>query len=61
MSQEVIWKIINKYFDENPYAIVDHNIQSFNRFFHQSLKSIMLENNPIKILKKQNEITNQFD
>ncbi len=61
MSQEVIWKIINKYFNENPYAIVDHNIQSFNRFFHQSLKLIMLENNPIKILKKQNDITNQFD
>lgn len=25
MSQEVIWKIINKYFNENPHAIVDRS------------------------------------
>ena len=32
MNQEIIWKIIDKYFKENPYNLVEHNLQSYNNF-----------------------------
>ena len=45
MEPEIIWKIINKYFNENPYALVQHNLDSYNKFFESELKQIFIDNN----------------
>ena len=61
MNQEIIWKIIDKYFKENPYSLVEHNLESYNNFFGKELPEIFIQNNPIKILKQQNEKTGEFN
>jgi DNA-directed RNA polymerase II subunit RPB2 len=57
---ELPWDIIDKYFRDNPYSLVDHHLDSFNNFYKTGLRTILLEKNPIKILKNQNEKTNEF-
>ena len=61
MNQEIIWKIIDKYFKENPYNLVEHNLESYNNFFGKELTDIFIQNNPIKILKQQDEKTGEFN
>jgi len=61
MNQEIIWKIIDKYFKENPYSLVEHNLESYNNFFGKELTNIFIQNNPIKILKQQDEKTGEFN
>ena len=61
MNQEIIWKIIDKYFKENPYNLVEHNLESYNNFFEKELTEIFIQNNPIKILKQQDEKTREFN
>ena len=33
MEESAIWKIINKYFEDNPQALVNHHIDSYNDFY----------------------------
>ena len=47
----ISWKIINKYFDDNNLALINHHIESYNDFFDSGIKQIFLETNPIKIRK----------
>ena len=61
MNQEIIWKIIDKYFKEDPYSLVKHNLESYNNFFGKELTDIFIQNNPIKILKQQDEKTGEFN
>ena len=55
-----VWNIIDTYFRDNPRALVDHQIQSYNQFFDEDLKQIIKQNNPIKIYKDYNDATKLF-
>jgi DNA-directed RNA polymerase II subunit RPB2 len=61
MDEETIWKIIDKYFKSNPNILVSHHLDSYNDFMKNGIKRIFKEKNPIKIIKKQNPITKEFD
>jgi len=60
MDTEFLFSIINKYFDDNPNVLVRHHHDSFNAFYKTGLKNILTENNPITILKQQDEGTKEF-
>ena len=45
------WKIIDKYFRDNPHSLVNHQLDSYNAFFHNGINQIFRENNPIQINK----------
>jgi len=57
----VIWKIIDTYFNDNPYALVSHHLDSYNNFFKSGLHQIFKQKNPIRILKQQDEVTKEFN
>ena len=61
MDEEIIWKIIDKYFKSDPNILVSHHLDSYNDFMNNGIKQIFKEKNPIKIIKKQNPITKEFD
>jgi len=56
----VSWKIINKYFDDNKLALVNHHIESYNDFFDTGIKQIFIETNPIKIRKNYDNKLDDF-
>ena len=60
MDEEITWNIIDKYFNDNQYALVAHHIDSYNDFFKNGIKSIFKEKNPIRIMKDQNPETKEF-
>ena len=49
MDETNLWKIINKYFEDNPQSLVRHHIESYNDFFKTGIFQIMRENNPVRI------------
>jgi len=60
MNDQLPWLIIDKYFNDNPYTLVSHHLDSYNAFFNEDIKRIFKEKNPIKIMKQQDEKTNEF-
>lgn len=52
------WKLIDRYFKDNPSWLVQHHIQSVNDFFEHDIPSILQQRNPITILKKHSEYDN---
>ena len=45
MNKETIsWKLIDKYFKDNPNSLVAHHLESFNDFFRNGIKRIFYEN-----------------
>ena len=61
MDSDLIWKIIDEYFKHDKYTLVSHQLESFNDFFTNGIKNIFNEKNPIKIIKKENSKTNDYD
>lgn len=57
---EVPWSIIDTFFKDNPRALVQHQLSSFNDFFGGGIQRIMKEKNPIRITKQQDPITKDF-
>ena len=51
MNQENTWKLLDKYFKENPTALINHHIESYNDFMNNGINQIFREKNPIKIVK----------
>jgi DNA-directed RNA polymerase II subunit RPB2 len=43
--------IINKFFKENPNFLVDHHIESYNRFVNHDIYQLITQNNPISFNK----------
>ena len=43
------WNIINSYFVDNPTALVDHHLTSFDSFLYSGIPTIFKEKNPINI------------
>jgi DNA-directed RNA polymerase II subunit RPB2 len=58
---ELIFSMINKYFEDNRYALVAHQLDSYNDFFANGVRSILKERNPIVVMKEQNEQTREYD
>lgn len=47
--EEVSWKIIDKYFTDNPSNLVAHHLDSYNKLVKEDIYKIFRENNPIRI------------
>ena len=56
-ENELIWNIIDCYFQSNPNWCVKHHIDSYNSFFKKGVKQLFQEKNPIRILKEQDPKT----
>lgn len=59
-NDNVIWNIIDKYFQDNPNILVKHHLDSYNDFFNKKIYNIFKEKNPIKLFKEQDEKTKDF-
>ena len=55
---DIPWKIINMYFRDNPTALIDHHLVSYNDFFNKGIKQVFKESNPIRFIKDQHESNN---
>ena len=44
--ESTIWKMIDAYFEENPQALVNHHIESYNDFFQKGIYQIFRDKNP---------------
>ena len=60
MESETLWRIINKYFEENPNYLVAHHLESYNDFFHKDIFEIFKNQNPIKITSAFDERIGDF-
>ena len=49
MDNTTVWKVINRYFEDNPQSLVRHHVESYNDFFKQGIFQIFNEKNPVKI------------
>jgi DNA-directed RNA polymerase beta subunit len=58
--EEISWKIIDKYFKENPYNLIAHHLDSYNNFISTGISKILKENNPIRFIE-QNELKKDKD
>lgn len=45
------FKIISKFFKENPNFLVDHHLESYNRFVNHDIHQLIKQNNPISFNK----------
>ena len=59
--EEIAWKIIDKFFAQDPNALVKHHLESYNDFFNIKIHNIFKEKNPILIMKEQNEETKEYN
>jgi len=57
---DVPWKIISMYFRDNPTALIDHHLVSYNDFFNKGIKQVLKEKNPIRFIKDQHEKSKDF-
>ena len=60
MENSTIWKIIDKYFDDNPQCLVRHHTESYNDFFKNGIFQIFKEKNPIRISTRFDEKLNDY-
>jgi DNA-directed RNA polymerase II subunit RPB2 len=51
----ISWKLIDKYFTDNPNNLVAHHLESYNEFFKNGIYRIFHENNPIKFIERSDE------
>ena len=47
MNEQIVWKIIDSYFHDNPQALVNHHIESYNDFLEKGIFQIFREKNPL--------------
>ena len=57
---QIAWNIIDKYFEDNPNALVRHHLDSFNDFYKNDIFRIFKEMNPITIMSKRDDATGEF-
>ena len=51
----ISWKIIDKYFKNNPYNLVAHHLDSYNDFFNTGIYQIFRENNPVRFIEREDK------
>ena len=54
-KEKISWKIIDKYFTDNPNNLVAHHLESYNAFFKSGINRIFRENNPIRFIEREDE------
>jgi DNA-directed RNA polymerase II subunit RPB2 len=54
-KDKISWKIIDKYFTDNPNNLVAHHLESYNEFFNNGINRIFRENNPIRFIEREDE------
>ena len=54
-KETISWKIIDKYFKDNPNNLVSHHLESYNDFLRNGIKRIFRENNPIRFIEREEE------
>ena len=54
-KENISWKLIDKYFKDNPNNLVSHHLESYNEFFRNGIKRIFRENNPIRFIEREEE------
>jgi DNA-directed RNA polymerase II subunit RPB2 len=54
-KENISWKLIDKYFKDNPNCLVSHHLESFNDFFKSGIKRIFHENNPIRFIEREEQ------
>jgi len=54
-KEDISWKLIDKYFTDNPNNLVSHHLESYNEFFRNGIKRIFRENNPIRFIESEDE------
>jgi DNA-directed RNA polymerase II subunit RPB2 len=54
-KDSISWKIIHKYFNDNPENLVAHHLDSYNSFFSSGINNIFRENNPIRFIEREND------
>ena len=55
LINNVSWKLIDKYFTDNPNNLVAHHLESYNDFFKNGIHKIFQENNPIRFIEREDE------
>ena len=50
--EQISWKIINKYFQDNPYNLVSHHLDSYNSFLENEINKVFRDNNPFRFIEK---------
>ena len=54
-KEDISWKLIDKYFKDNPNNLVAHHLDSYNEFFKNGINRIFRENNPIRFIEREQE------
>lgn len=60
MDNKTIWNIIDKYFEDNPQALVRHHIDSYNDFFKHGIYQIFRDKNPVVLYSKLDPVSNEY-
>jgi DNA-directed RNA polymerase II subunit RPB2 len=61
MDETITWKIIDTYFKDNPDFIAKHHLTSYNNFMLHDIPQIFKDNNPIRLVQEQNDISINCD
>ena len=61
IMENISWKLIDKYFKDNPSNLVAHHLESYNDFFNGGINRVFKENNPIRFIEREDEETDQRD
>ena len=56
-KDSISWKLIDKYFKDNPTSLVAHHLESYNKFMSVGIRRIFYENNPIRFIEREEEGT----
>ena len=54
-KDKISWKIIDRFFTDNPNYLVAHHLESYNDFFNNGINKIFHENNPIRFIEREDE------
>jgi DNA-directed RNA polymerase II subunit RPB2 len=54
-KDNISWKLIDKYFKDNPNNLVNHHLESYNEFFKNGIKKVFRENNPVRFIEREEE------
>ena len=60
MENSTVWKLMDKYFQDNPQSLVRHHTESYNDFFKNGIFQIFKEKNPLRIKTKFDERKNAY-
>jgi len=60
MDNKTIWKLIDKYFGDNPQCLVRHQVDSYNDFLKNGIYQIFKEKNQINIATQFDDKLNDY-